>query len=116
MGVSWPLFLSKQHGISPVKKYNDGRKYNLSWSSNDTNVDEETLFQQATYSLDEIVKRIYIRYIQANADGKTNTVISVDGTSHSFKEQRHRGFGRCYTLHPAPEILKLGVYYLKASL
>ena len=96
--------------------YNDARKYNLTWSSNDTNVDEETLFQQATYSLHEIVERIYIRYIQANSEGKTNTEISVDGTSNSFKEQRHRGFGRCYTLHPERDILELGVYYLKAWL
>ena len=96
--------------------YNDARKYNLTWTSNDTSMDEETLFKQATYSLDEIVKRIYIRFIRASDDGKTNTGISVDGTSNSFKEQRHRGFGRCYTLHPEENIRDLGVYYLKAYL
>jgi len=45
---------------------------------------------------------------------ETNTLISVDGTSDSFKEQRHRGFGRCYTLHPDKTIRNQGVYYLKA--
>ena len=88
----------------------------MTWSSNDTSVTEETLFQNATYKLDEIVQKIYIRYIQANDDGKTNTLISVDGTSDSFKEQRHRGFGRCYTLHPDKTIRNQGVYYLKAYL
>ena len=106
----------KLNGISSVKAYNDARKYNLTWSSNDTNVDEETLFKQATYSLDAIVKKIYIRFISASDEGKTNTIISVDGTSSSFKEQRHRGFGRCYTLHPEKSIRDLGVYYMKAWL
>ena len=104
------------NGINSVKEYNDARKFNLTWNSNDTSVDEETLFQNATYRLDEIVKKIYIRYIQANDKGKTNTLISVDRSSDSFKEQRHRGFGRCYTLHPDELIRNQGVYYLKAYL
>ena len=79
-------------------------------------MNEETLFQNATYQLKEIVRKIYIRYIQADANGKTNTLISLDGTSESFKEQRHRGFGRCYTLHPDETIRNQGVYYLKAWL
>merc|ERR1711953_700883 len=63
----------------------------------------------------EIVKRVYIRYFKADEAGSTNTVLDLKdpATNPSIQEQRHRGFGRCYTLYPAEEILKLGVYYYK---
>ena len=109
-------YLLKENGISDVKRYNNAKKYNLVWSSNDTTVDDESLFQQATYSLAEIVQRIYVRFITADSNGKTATEINLDGRSNSFKEQRHRKFGRCYTLQPEKYIRKLGVYYLIAYL
>ena len=86
------------------------------WSSNDTTVDQQTLFKNVTYDFDEIVKRIYIRFIKADTNGKTNTEISLTGNSNSIKEQRHRSFGRCYTFYPDARVRSLGVYYMKAYL
>ena len=54
----------QEHGIESVKKYN--YKKDLNWSSNQTNVTESELFDLATYDLDEIVKRFYIRFFKAH--------------------------------------------------
>ena len=99
-----------------MKNYNDGRKTALTWNSNDTSVDQQELFKDATYNLTEIVKQISIRFIQADKTGKTNTDIDLEDNLDSIKEQRHRKFGRCYTFHPTKAIRDLGVYYIKAQL
>ena len=54
----------QEHGIESVKRYN--WKVDLNWSSNQTNVTESQLFDVATYDLDEIVKRFYIRFFKAH--------------------------------------------------
>ena len=122
------------HGIASEKRYN--YKTDLNWSSNQTGVTESELFHLASRNLSEIVKRVYIRYFKADVrykyvciqshvmknafqeEGSTNVVLNLDdpATNPSIQEQRHRGFGRCYTLYPAEEILKLGVYYYKMDL
>ena len=108
--------LFQQHNISNVKEYNNGRNRDLKWSSNDTSVDQQTLFKNVTYEFDEIVKRIYVRYIKTDENGKANEDIDFKGKSTSIKEQRHRVFGRCYTLYPEKRIRDLSVYYIKAWL
>ena len=52
------------HGIESVKEYN----YNISlnWSSNDSETSESKLFDLVTYSLEDLVKRVYIRYFRAD--------------------------------------------------
>ena len=34
----------------------------------------------------------------------------------AVQEQRHRSFGRCYTVQPDPTIQSLGLYYYKMDL
>ena len=110
------MTLFQEHGILSVKNYNDGRKKTLTWVSNDTSVDQQKLFKEATYNLTEIVKRIFVRYIQADKNGKTQTNIDFEDNLDSIKEQRHRKFGRCYTFHPEKDIRNLGVYYIRTYL
>ncbi len=45
----------------------------------------------------------------------TNEVLDLSHDNPSIQEQRHRGFGRCYTIHPATYIRDLGVYYTKTE-
>ena len=99
------FFKRQTHGIRNVKKYNDARKNNtLIWVSNDTTVNQQALYKNATYDFNEIVKRIYVRYIAVDKDGKIGTEIALDGKSTSIKEQRHRGLRRCYTFQLKKEI------------
>ena len=57
----------EEHGISEVKNYNDARNGRvLNWSSNQSSVNESHLFNLATYKFDELVKRIYIRFFEAD--------------------------------------------------
>jgi hypothetical protein len=57
------------NGIEEEERYMYGPSYNyktnLTWSSNNSNVAESELFLNLTYNLDELVKRIYIRYNSA---------------------------------------------------
>ena len=99
--------------FQPKKHYNDGRKNNLTWSSNSTLTDQE-LFRDVTYDFHEMVKRIYVRFIRQNkTNGATNIANLQNDIDGSVKEQRHRSFGRCYTFHPRKDIRDLGVYYIK---
>ena len=54
----------RENGIESYKKYN--WKVNLTWSSNFTNVSDVELFQMATHRFDELVKRVYVRFFEAD--------------------------------------------------
>jgi hypothetical protein len=88
----------------------------LSWTSNDTNTSDQKLFNEATLSLKEIVKRLQIRTIFADKHNSHSFVVDLDILHNSITEQRHRKFGRCYTYHPEKKMRDLGIYYIKAEL
>ena len=52
------------HGIPSLKSYN--YKYNLTWSSNDSNTSPIQLFHLITYDFRELVRSIKIRYLKAD--------------------------------------------------
>ena len=52
------------HGIPSKKSYN--YKYNLTWSSNDSNTSPIELFHLITYDFNEMVRSIKIRYFKAD--------------------------------------------------
>ena len=111
------LFLQKENGILSIDHYNDLRKHNLNWTSNDTSMSSHELFNMATYSFDDIVKSINARtvYEDDNGDFKL-TALDMDETHNSVVEQRHRRFGRCYTYCPETPLKELGIYYLSIIL
>ena len=74
------------------------------------------MFKIATYSVQDLVKRILVRFIRANEHGETREDVDLKNTLDSFKEKRHRSFGRCYTLYPKKSIRDLGVYYMRLYL
>jgi len=100
----------------------------MTWSSNQTGVNERDLFDLATYSMEEIIKRIYVRFFivikdvissqmtssQADENGDFNRDLDLSSSESqaNVKERRHRKFGKCYTIHPEESILQLGVYYI----
>ena len=111
------LFLQKENGISSVDHYNDLRKNNLNWTSNDTSISSHELFNMATYSFDDIVKSIKARTIYEDDKGDLNlTALGMDEKQNSVVEQRHRRFGRCYTYCPETPLKELGIYYLSIIL
>ena len=104
------------HGIESRKFYNDARKNKITWSSNDTSVSEQKLFNNVTYEFNEMVKQIYVRFLRADKDGKNRIPHLEHEIDNSIKEKRHRAFGKCYTFHPRKDIRDLGVYYIKFML
>ena len=52
------------HGIPNIKAYN--YKYDLTWSSNNSNTSPTELFNQITYDFSELVDKINIRYLKSD--------------------------------------------------
>jgi len=104
------------HGISPRSAYNDLRKGPGNWTSSKAGVSRSELFELVTYEPGEIVKEIYVRFNKYNPDVGDNYVKVQEFNSSNMREQRHRGFGRCYTYHPAQNYRNYGIYYMKFTL
>ena len=51
--------------------------------------------------------------LQENGLTDTNLDLTDPALNASVKEQRHRGFGRCYTIHLAENHRERGLYYFK---
>ena len=64
----------------------------------------------------EVVKSLKIRTIFEDIHGTYKFAIDLNKIEDSITEQRHRGFGRCYTYHPEERLRKLGIYYINAEL
>ena len=104
----------QRNGIASIKKYN--YKTNLNWSSNDSGVTQQQLFLEATYNLDEIAKKIQIRLIRSDENGTFLKSLDLFNSQKWITEQRHRKFGRCYTMYPDDFTRSLGIYYIKFQL
>ena len=101
-----------------MRKYNDHRMnkgFPVRWSSNNSDMSQQDLFIAATYHLSELVNYVRIRMFAENDKGEFSVKLNLSDTS-SITEQRHRGFGRCWTIYPEENIRKYGVYYMKIEL
>ena len=87
------------------------------WKGNDTNVTEQDIFNMASYKFEDIVSSFKIRTVKTNENGKYSTHLNFTHTlPQSMKEQRHRGFGKCYTFIARNDTKELGVYYITIKL
>ena len=65
----------------------------------------------------DIVTSFTIRTVKTNENGKYSTHLNfTPALPQSMKEQRHRGFGKCYTFIARNDTKELGVYYIKIKL
>ena len=111
---NFSTFYLQAHGIMSIDNYN--YKENLNWTSNDTQVSPQELFESATFSFKEIVRSLSIRTISEDTDGTFYQTADPIEFASSIIEQRHRKFGRCYTFYPKMSQQKLGIYYVKVEL
>ena len=79
-------------------------------------ISRQKLFLKATYSLEELVKKVRIRYLEADKNGTFSEVLQLKETAKWVTEQRHRNFGRCYTFYPEKYMQELGIYYIALEL
>ena len=111
---NWYFIYFKEHGIASIKRYN--YKENLNWTSNNTDISPQQLFLNATYSLTDIVKKIDLRFLKSDEKGMFTEKLNLQKSNNLIQEQRHRKFGRCYTLSPDSRMRRLGIYYIKIQL
>ena len=104
----------QKNGIASPDNYHTVGKI-LRWSSNDSSISPEKLFDEITQSVTDIVSQIDIRMFKQNNEGSDAvTITNINGLD--WKEQRHRRFGKCYTFRPDKEIRDRGIYYIKFEL
>ena len=65
-GYGYKEDILEAHGIPDIHQYIDGYNNNLNWTSNQTDVTEAHLFQMATYEIDEVIKKIFVRFLKAD--------------------------------------------------
>ena len=79
-------------------------------------ISEQKLFLEASYSINDIVRTIKIRYLQADKSGTFSENLKIAENASWISEQRHRKFGRCYTFYPDTDMQYMGIYYMKIEL
>ena len=113
------LVLEQFHGIPSVENYN--YKYNLSWSSQAENTTEQKLFDDVTQRYADIINSTRIRHFKADEKGSSTVTFSSENSTTIYSnvevtEQRHRLFGKCYSIRPVEKYRVLGIYYIKFTL
>ena len=88
----------------------------MTWSSNDTSINQQSFFESITYNLTEVAQHVYIQFLNQDEHHQNGKSIDLTNSPDSFKEKTHRNFGRCYTFHPDIRIRQLGVAYVKVKL
>ena len=110
----------QKNGIPSIGHYSSSKVKN--WTSNDTGVTPQQLFLDATYSFNERIRGIKVRYLVSNhTTGSISEWLNINELnsgqeSDLVTEQRHRTLGRCYTLQLDESRLRRGVYYVKIKL
>ena len=83
-------------------------------------VTEQMLFELITHDYEEIVSSHLIRFFHEDERGKSSITFTpkdnVNQTHLTVNEQRHRKFGKCYSVHPSTKYRFLGIYYVKFTL
>ena len=104
------------HGVSSVKNYN--YKVNLNWSSKYDHVTEQELFNDVTQRYEDLIQSATIRFFKADQNGRSSVTVHYNDSLNVVKhfdvaEQRHRKFGKCYSMRPTKKHRKLGMYRIK---
>ena len=60
--------------------------------------------------------KYFFRFNKYNPDIGDTYVRVKEFNSSNMREQRHRGFGKCYTYHPSQDYRNYGIYYMKFTL
>ena len=106
----------QRHGYPSIRNYYWGKSRIIHWTSNDSSVNPQMLYQLATYNFSEIVKEIEIHLLKPDKDGNVSIKVDLDHVKELVIEQRVRHLGRCYTYVPEASIRKLGVGHISIQL
>ncbi|XP_040580132.1 uncharacterized protein [Lepeophtheirus salmonis] len=103
------------NGFAEEADYNDavdGRK--IRWTSNNSDVSPLQLYDTASYTLNELVGQFYIRYFCKIAGIFGKEIPVRQDNPRMFTEQRHRSYGKCYTIYPGYQlkVKERAVYYM----
>ena len=104
--------LYQEHGIDDDEYY--GRKFfgefnYVVWNSRTKNISAKQLFEDITFSFEEVVERIELHHTKEGENVTKSTVIKLPHHQSMIQTQYYYMFGKCYTLSLNNEIKKLGI-------
>ena len=122
--VSWEIIWTvlQANGILSSTNYRGTEKpesngNDLTWSSNNSLVNPQMLFDAATFTLGEMITYFLIRLIKAKDTGDNMILVNTSNQNGpSFFKEYRRQTGKCYSFHPDEHIAELGVYYIRIKL
>ena len=88
----------------------------MKWSSNNSLINEQRLFEELTYKLGELVQYFLIRTIRAKENGENMIVVNTSINEFGVFREYRRQTGKCYSFHPNDDIAGLGIYYIRMKL
>ena len=63
--------------------------------------------------MSDLMEKVEINFFRKSPEGLSSIELKLDSSELSVTEQRHRLFGRCYTIYPEKWIRDLGIHYIK---
>ena len=99
-----------------MENYNSKKSNDLMWSSNETFISAQQLFDLVTYKASELIKSIAVRtFVPMEQDG-VKVFHTLRLTSGLIVAQRHRKFGKCHSITIPRQYKVAGIYYIKFQL
>ena len=105
-------FFCQDNGIEMVE-YFERQFFNkfgyVVWNSRTNNISAQQLYEDATYSFEEMIEKIQIHHTNGNDENQKSTVITMPSHKSMIQMQHYNKFGKCYTFNPSNELKNLGI-------
>ena len=84
------------------------------WNSKTKNISAQQLYDDATYSYEEMIEKIEIQHTRGNDNDPLSTVITIPKHQSMIQMQHYWIYGKCYTFNPSNELKSLGIRSISA--
>ena len=84
------------------------------WNSMTKNISAQQLYEDATYSYEEMIEKIEIHHTRGNDNDPLSTVITIPKHQSMIQTQHYYIHGKCYTFNPSYEAKNLGIGSISA--
>ena len=115
--VTCITIIKQEHGIARFE-YNDAKFFNKNnyviWNSRTKNISASQLYEDLTYSFDELIERLEAYHTKDTKNGSKSTVIELPSQRSMIQTQHHFRHGKCYTFSPNDEIKSFGIEAISA--
>ena len=110
--VIYNTIINQEHGIAKFE-YNDAKFFNKNnyviWNSRTKNISGQQLYEDITYSFEELIERLEVHHTKDTKNASKSTVIELPLHKSMIQTQHIFRHGKCYTFSPNDEIRSQGI-------